>query len=282
MCDSGRLDFHFVNSEFRLTDPMVKTAGKHQIATWKTALSTTADALRGLKGSEIAIIASGRLTNEELFFVKHLAKQLDTENVDIIPRSGGADNYLRADDLNPNTTGAKLILGIEPGSKLAEIQEKMGRGLIRGVLALGENLLKVGFAQRDLEKVPFIATLHLLANASAELSHVVLPGTAYAEKRGSIINVTGRLQRLNKAVKAPGNARDTWEILRDLIVALGGSNGIHTIEDVFKRLAAEVPALNGLTFSQIGDLGTQVLETAEKIPLLEREKERKAKGIIVG
>ncbi len=282
MCDSGRLDFHFVNSEFRLTDPMVKTAGKHQIANWKTALSTTADALRGLKGSEIAIIASGRLTNEELFFVKHLAKQLGTENVDIIPRTGGADNYLRADDLNPNTNGAKLILGIEPGSKLAQIQENMSRGLIRGVLALGENLPKVGFAQRDLEKVPFIATLHLLANASAELSHVVLPGTAYAEKRGSMINVTGRLQRLNKAVKAPGNARDTWEILRDLIVALGGSNGLHSVEDVFKRLAAEVPALDGLTFSKIGDLGTQVLETNEKIPLLEREKERKAKGIIVG
>ncbi|MFM2142570.1 MAG: hypothetical protein RLZZ476_1114, partial [Verrucomicrobiota bacterium] len=282
MCDSGRLDFHFVNSEFRLTDPMVKTAGKHQIANWKTALSTTAEALRGLKGSEIAIIASGRLTNEELFFVKHLAKQLGTENVDIIPRTGGADNYLRADDLNPNTNGAKLILGIEPGAKLAQIQENMSRGLIRGVLALGENLLKVGFAQRDLEKVPFIATLHLLANASAELSNVVLPGTAYAEKRGSMINVTGRLQRLNKAVKAPGNARDTWEILRDLIVALGGSNGLHSVEDVFKRLAAEVPALDGLTFSKIGDLGTQVIETQEKIPLLEREKERKAKGIIVG
>ena len=130
--------------------------------------------------------------------------------------------------------------------------------------------------------MPFIATLHILANASAELSNVVLPGTAYAEKRGSMINVTGRLQRLNKAVKTPGNARDTWEILRDLIVACGGSNGIHTIEDVFKRLAAEVPALNGLTFSKIGDLGTRVLETSEKIPLLEREKERKAKGIIVG
>ncbi|MEZ5387309.1 MAG: molybdopterin-dependent oxidoreductase [Prosthecobacter sp.] len=282
MCDSGRLDFHFVNSEFRLTDPMVKTGGKHEIASWKTALNNIATALAGKKGEEIAIIASARMTNEELFFVKHLAAQLGTTNVDVIPRTGGADEYLRADDLNPNTTGAKLILGIEPGAKIAGITELMSRGRLRAVLALGENLLKSGFEQKDLEKVPFIASLHILANASAELSDVVLPGTSYAEKRGSMINVTGRLQRLNKAVKAPGNARDTWEVLRDLIVALGGGNGLHTIEDVFKRLAAEVPVLAELTFSKIGDLGVQVLETAEKIPVLEREKERKAKGIIVG
>lgn len=282
MCDQGRLDFHFVNSEFRLTDPMVKTGGKHNTASWKTALSNIATALAGKQGEEIAIIASARMTNEELFFVKHLAAQLGTTNLDVIPRTGGADNYLRADDLNPNTNGAKLILGIEPGAKLAEITELMSRGRLRVVLAFGENLLQAGFTERDLEKVPFIASLHILANASAELSDVVLPGTAYPEKRGSMINVTGRLQRLNRAVKAPGNAHDTWEILRDLIVACGGSNGIHTIEDVFKRLAAEVPALADLTFSKIGDQGVQVLETGETIPLLEREKERKAKAIIVG
>jgi predicted molibdopterin-dependent oxidoreductase YjgC len=69
-------------------------------------------------------------------------------------------------------------------------------------------LLQAGFTQRDLEKVPFIASLHILANAGAELSNVVLPGTAYPEKRGSMINVTGRLQRLNRAVKAPGNANN--------------------------------------------------------------------------
>ena len=61
------------------------------------------------------------MTNEELFFVKHLAKTLGTENVDVIPRTGGADNYLRADDLNPNSNGARQILGSEPGSKLAGI-----------------------------------------------------------------------------------------------------------------------------------------------------------------
>ena len=282
MCDQGRLDFHFVNSEFRLTDPMLKAGDRHEVASWKKAVQAVATALSGLKGEEVAIIASARMTNEELFFVRQLARLLGTENVDVIPRSGGADNYLRADDLNPNSLGVRTILGIEPGQRLAGITELMSRGRLRAVLALGENLLKAGFERRDLEKVGFVASLHVLANAGAELSDVVLAGTTYAEKRGSMINVTGRLQRLNKAVEAPGNARDTWEILRDLVVACGGSNGLHSIEDVFRALAGEVKAFEGLSFAKIGDLGVPLLETGETIPLLEREKERKAKGIIVG
>jgi NADH-quinone oxidoreductase subunit G len=66
------------------------------------------------------------------------------------------------------------------------------------------------------------------------------------------------------------------------VSAIGGGNGLHTIEDVFKQLAATVPVFEGLTLSRIGDLGVQVLETTETVPLLEREKERKAKGLIVG
>jgi NADH-quinone oxidoreductase subunit G len=282
MCDQGRLDFHFLNSELRLTDPLLKVGGKHQTATWKKAIQAVAAGLAGMKGEEIAIIASARMTNEELFFVKHLARTLGTENVDVIQRTGGADNYLRADDLNPNSNGVRQILGIEPGTRMAVITELMSSGRLRAVIALGENLLKVGFERRDLEKVSFLVSLHILANASAELSHVVLPGSAYAEKRGSMINVTGRLQRLNKAVTAPGNARDTWEILRDLIVEVGGSNGLHSVEDVFLRITTEVPALQGLSFAKISDPGVQVIETGEKVPLLEREKDRKAKGIIVG
>lgn len=282
MCDRGRLDFHFVNSEFRLTDPLVKTGGKHEVSTWKKSIQTVAAGLAGLKGEEIAIIASARMTNEELFFVKQLVKLLGTENVDVIQRIGEGDNYLSAADKNPNTQGVKQILGFEPGSRIAGITELMNRGKLKAVLALGENLLKAGFERKDLEKVSFLTTLHILANATAELSQVVLPGTAYAEKRGSMINATGRLQRLNKAVNAPGNARDTWEILRDLVVACGGSNGLYSVEDVFKCLANDTAVFNGLSFAKIGDLGIPLIKTGETIPLLEREKERKAKGLIVG
>jgi NADH-quinone oxidoreductase subunit G len=282
MCDQGRNDYHFVNSEYRLTDPMVKESGAHQNTTWKKALATAAGALRGVKPQEIAIIASARMTNEELFMVAQLAKTLGTNQLDVIPRTGGGDNYLRADDLNPNSNGVRKILGIEPGEKIAAIQSGIRSGEIKAVLALGENLLKAGFAKADLQKLTFLASTHILANATAEISHIVLPGASYAEKRGSMINVTGRLQRLGKAVSSPGNAHDDWEILRDLIVACGGSNGIYTVEDVFKRMAAEISVFEGLTFSRIGDPGTQVMETGEKVPLLEREKDRKAKGIIVG
>lgn len=92
---------------------------------------------------------------------------------------------------------------------------------------------------------------------------MVLPGAGFAEKRGSMINVKGRLQRLNRAIVAPGDAHDDWEVLRDLIQALGGGNGLYMIEDLFKSMAADVPALAGLSLSKIGDLGVQVIEAAE-------------------
>jgi NADH-quinone oxidoreductase subunit G len=113
-----------------------------------------------------------------------------------------------------------------------------------------------------------IVAMDILPNQTITHAAVVLPASGWAEKRGSMINAKGRLQRLNQAVVAPGQARDDWEILRDLIQALSGSNGIGAIEDVFRAMAAEVPEFAGLSLSKIGDLG---------LPLLNL-KERKDKG----
>jgi NADH-quinone oxidoreductase subunit G len=88
-----------------------------------------------------------------------------------------------------------------------------------------------------------------------ERADFVLPGASFAEKRGSLINDAGRLQRLNQAISPPGLARDDWQILLHLKAALGGGNGLHTIEEVFKAMAEATPAFNGLSLSRIGDLG---------------------------
>jgi predicted molibdopterin-dependent oxidoreductase YjgC len=98
-----------------------------------------------------------------------------------------------------------------------------------------------------------------------------------------MINGKGRLQRLNRAVRGPGQSRDDWEILRDLLQALTGGNGIYTIEDVFRQMSEAVPEFNGLTLSRIGDLGVQLLQTDRspnppgepaEIKVREREKEK--------
>ena len=107
-------------------------------------------------------------------------------------------------------------------------------------------------------KLDVIVAMDILPNATTQAAHIVLPASAPFEKRGSMINLKGRLQRLNKATNAPGSARDDWEILRDLILAVSGSNGLHSIEDVFKTMSAEVPAFAGLSLSRIGDLGVDI------------------------
>jgi NADH dehydrogenase/NADH:ubiquinone oxidoreductase subunit G len=43
-----------------------------------------------------------------------------------------------------------------------------------------------------------------MANATADASDVVLPGACWAEKSGTMINVAGRLQRLNGPIDGPG------------------------------------------------------------------------------
>ncbi len=281
--DSHRLNFHYVDSPDRLSDPMIKKDGKHHLATWKDAFAKVALGLGDADGTQIAIVASGKMTNEELFMLKRLANGLGTSRIDIVPHTQEADNYLISADRNPNTNGAKSILGLkEPGSKLSEIQSGIESGEIKTLLVFGEDLIESGWKAETLEKLDFLLLSHILANPTAELADVVLPGASWAEKRGSMINVAGRLQRLNRAIEPFGQARDDWEILRDITQGVTGSNGLYLIEDVFKLMAAEHELFEGLNLSKIGDLGVPVLETGVNIPLLEKEAERKAKGIIVG
>src|SRR4029077_19443784 len=111
-----------------------------------------------------------------------------------------------------------------------------------------------------------LVVLDILSNAATEHATVVLPASGFAEKRGSMINGEGRLQRLNRAVRPPGNARDDWEILRDLLLALGGSNGLYSIEDAFRQMSAEIPEFAKLSLSKIGDLGVHIMNVREPPP----------------
>ena len=163
------------------------------------------------------------MTNEELWLTSQLAKILGVQLIDIVPRLGPSDDILLSADRNPNTNGARL-LGVTsfPGARLHEIADGVAAGRIKGLIALGENPIEIGLTVAQLKALPAFIAMNILADDATRVATAVLPSFGFAEKRGSMINGKGRLQRLNRAVRGPGQARDDWEILRDLIQAVSG------------------------------------------------------------
>ena len=269
MCDYGRLNFDYLQSERRLLEPMVRAENGLQPATWRRAIESAAAQLKSYAALEIGILASGRMTNEEMWLASCLASLLGVTLIDIVPRTGPGDDILLSEDRNPNTNGARLLrIASESGTNLRQLKDALSSGQIKALISLGENPLDCGITTEVLERLPVYIVMDLLSNEATRCASVVLPSLGFAEKRGSMINRQGRLQRLNRAIRSPGQARDDWEILRDLIQAISGGNSIHTIEDVFHQMSEATREFSGFTLSRISDHGVQ-------LPATDKTKARK-------
>ena len=256
MCDHGRLHFHYLEDQHRLKQPLLRAGGEQFPGTWIDALNRAAEGLKKVKPQEIAVVASARMTNEEFFVLKRMLEELGVTQVDTVNRPGQADKFLRNADGNPNTRGAELLGISHGGRKLGSWVGDITAGKIKALLVLGgEDVVKAGIPESALAKLEILIASGILPNATTRAAHVVLPGAGFAEKSGSMVNVHGRLQRFSRAIAAPGQAREDWMILRDLRETLTGGNSLHSIEDVWKAMAAAVPALQGLNWAKIGDQG---------------------------
>jgi NADH-quinone oxidoreductase subunit G len=72
ICDKGRFVHHYTDSKKRLSRPLVRKEGTSTIASWEEATTLAADRFAAAK-QELAILASGKLANEDLFHLKLLA-----------------------------------------------------------------------------------------------------------------------------------------------------------------------------------------------------------------
>ncbi|GAA4776589.1 NADH-quinone oxidoreductase subunit NuoG [Stakelama sediminis] len=77
----------------------------------------------------------------------------------------------------------------------------------------------------------------------AHAADVILPGASYAEKPGTYVNLEGRVQRGDRAVFAPGDAREDWTILRALSEKLGHTLPFDTFAELRAAMAGDAPAL---------------------------------------
>lgn len=175
-CIKGKFGWDFVNSNERLTTPLIRENGKFRKAKWDEAISTVASRLVDLKekygGDSLMFIASSKGTNEESYLVQKMARQIfQTNNVD------NSSRFCQA----PATTGlwrtvgyggdsgsikdiyeSKLILIV--GSNTAESHPVLATRVKRAHKMNGQKLIVA-----DLRK-------HEMANRADIFMHPV-PGT---------------------------------------------------------------------------------------------------------
>src|SRR5882724_5795083 len=198
MCDAGRLNYKWIDRPDRLKEVLVRG----QKSTWTAALNEIGDKLKKTPVGSVAIVASARQTNEELWLISKLKSKLGAIS-DSVARIGEGDKLLVSADKNPNSNGARLtgICFSKMGTNLAQIASGISSG-----------------------KFETLIVSDILPNATTKLAHYVLPGCAHAEKRGTFTNIKDRVQKFMKAVEAPGAARAEWEFLHDLVYNVTGQD----------------------------------------------------------
>ncbi|MBD8679024.1 NADH-quinone oxidoreductase subunit NuoG [Sphingomonas sp. CFBP 13720] len=77
----------------------------------------------------------------------------------------------------------------------------------------------------------------------AQSADIILPGASYAEKPGTYVNLEGRVQRGDRAVFPPGDAREDWTILRALSEVMGHTLPFDDYAGLRRAMFAAVPAL---------------------------------------
>jgi NADH-quinone oxidoreductase subunit G len=125
-------------------------------------------------------------------------------------------------------------------------------GDLKGLVLLGADPVRDvpegAVARRALETAEFVVAIDLFLTDSTELADVVLPAETFGEKEGTVTNLEGRVQKVNRIVTGPGQSQADWTILDDISRRLGKPLGFASAEAIFKEIADVAPAYAGMSW----------------------------------
>jgi formate dehydrogenase alpha subunit len=154
------------------------------------------------------------------------------------------------------------------GLVVTEMTEGCLDGTIRAMYVVGENPMlaepDLHHTDKALRQLDCLVVQDLFMHETAELAHVFLPAAAFAEKEGTFTNSERRVQRVRKAIDAPGQARPDWwiscelakRVARRLGVPHSGFDFTHPSE-IFDEMARLWPAIAGLSHARLESGGIQ-------------------------
>ncbi|WP_436760577.1 molybdopterin oxidoreductase family protein [Streptosporangium sp. V21-05] len=145
------------------------------------------------------------------------------------------------------------------GRNLTEMLEGMAEGEVTTCYLIGENPVQSEADSlscvKRLGMLDHLVVQDIFLTKTAQMADVVLPaGAAWCESEGTFTNSERRVQRVRKALQAPGEARDDIWILCELARLLGHDWHYTGAEEVWDELRALSPAHTGMTYDRLDRL----------------------------
>jgi NADH-quinone oxidoreductase subunit G len=257
ICDAGRLSYREIAAPDRLKQPLVRGPdGVLAPASFDAAVAEAASRLRRpveTKGAGvIAGIASAHATNEDLFVFRKFLDALGTETRGVAVVLGESDELLVHPEKAANAAGARALGFGDAGP----VVDRIRSGGVEAVVLLGHDVLDERHlgGTSELAGLDTVIALDLHQSALHRVAHVIFPTRHAAEKRGTLTNFAGRVQRVQPLVEPAWDARAEGEILTRLGAALGleGFDGIWDPYDASRELARSRPAFVGIDLHSVG------------------------------
>ncbi len=146
-------------------------------------------------------------------------------------------------------------LSTEIGLKVTEMIPKAHAGEFKSLYIIGENPLvsdpDLNHAEKSISNLDFLVVQDIFLTETAQMADVVFPSACFAEKEGTFSNTERRVQRVRKAVEAPGQSKDDWWALCEVATRMGYAMQYPDSQAIFKELATVTPSYAGLSYDRI-------------------------------
>ena len=274
MCDIGRFGYHWVEGDTRLRRPMLRRAGGLEAVAWHDAEPRVRDGLASAgaaDASSVRFLTSAHASVEDLFVLKQIVTGLFGEDgqkaVTVTwtrsAKAQPADTKFKVPVTDaPNVAGARdlgfqVAAGNDGEPDLVSLRTAIESGRVKALYvldpgpagSLGDMAWLV--EARRAGRVPFLVVQSTTMTELAAEADVVLPGLTSLERDALYTNDTGRLQAAARAIPAPGEAREDWQILASIGAALGLSLPYSTSADV---RAAIAQAMDGTVYASASQI----------------------------
>ena len=152
-------------------------------------------------------------------------------------------------------------LSAQPGLTVTEIVNGAGEGTVKGLYIMGENPMvsdpNLNHVKDALQKLDFLVVQDIFLTETAAMADVVLPAMCFAEKDGTYTNTERRVQRVRKAVNAPGRAENDWAIICRISTRMGKPMQYESPSEIMDEIASLTPIYGGMSHDRIASVGLQ-------------------------